>query len=85
MGIQPELRLQMYETMLRIRRFEEETAALFAAGDLPGAWAAEAIAACVAQPVFTYLDNHVTLIARGAISCLLMSLLGPAPLLPLRV
>ena len=36
MGIQPELRLQMYETMLRIRRFEEETAALFAAGDLPG-------------------------------------------------
>ncbi len=36
MDIQPELRLQMYETMLRIRRFEEETAALFAAGDLPG-------------------------------------------------
>lgn len=34
--IAPELRLQLYRTMLRIRRFEEETAALFAAGELPG-------------------------------------------------
>lgn len=60
----------------------------FAAVELLDAYArqsAEAIAACVAQPVFTYLDNHVTLIARGAIFCLLMSLMGPAPLLPLRV
>ena len=34
--IAPELRLRFYETMLRIRRFEEETGALFAAGELPG-------------------------------------------------
>ncbi len=34
--IAPELRLRLYETMLRIRRFEEETGALFAAGELPG-------------------------------------------------
>lgn len=34
--LSPELRLRLYETMLRIRRFEEETASLFAAGELPG-------------------------------------------------
>jgi pyruvate dehydrogenase E1 component alpha subunit len=34
--IAPELRLRLYETMLRIRRFEEETGSLFAAGELPG-------------------------------------------------
>ena len=35
-AIAPELRLRLYDTMLRIRRFEEETGSLFAAGELPG-------------------------------------------------
>ena len=34
--LSPELRLRFYETMLRIRRFEEELSSLFAAGEVPG-------------------------------------------------
>ena len=74
--IAPDLRLGLYETMLRIRRFEEETGALFAAGDLPGfvhlSIGQEAVAAgvCAAlEPADTITATHRGhghIIAKGA-------------------
>ena len=65
--IAPELRLRLYRTMLRIRRFEEETAALFAAGELPGfvhlSIGQEAVPAGVCAALG--LDDTITATHRG--------------------
>lgn len=65
--IAPELRVRLYETMLRIRRFEEETGSLFAAGELPGfvhlSIGQEAVATGVCAAL--RLDDTITATHRG--------------------
>jgi acetoin:2,6-dichlorophenolindophenol oxidoreductase subunit alpha len=76
LGVAPELQLQLLATMLRIRRFEEQTEELYRAGELPGfvhlsiGQEACAAGACAALRRDDYITSthrgHGHCIAKGA-------------------